>query len=201
MGGGGGFADVGDIGREFHDHGHAGVLLAPAGDHLDIFGDLAHGAAHAAFGHAMRAAEVQFDPVGAGFLDQGQDGFPRLFDAGHHEGDDHGAVRVVAFDRFDLLQVHLERAVGDQFDVVEAQKPAIRAPDRAVARAVDVDHRGASLAQRFPHDPAPACLKGAADVVFLVGGRRGGQPEGVGGFDPCEFGCEIGHSAGLPLGG
>ena len=137
---------------------------------------------------------------GVGVLDEGEDGFPRFFHAGHHEGDDHGAVGVVAFDGFDFLQVHFQRAVGDEFDVVEAQKAAVGAPDGAVAGAVDVDDGGACFAKGFPDDTAPASLIRAADVVFLVRGRGGGQPEGVGGFDPGEFGGEIGHCAGLPVG-
>ena len=72
LGGAGGIADVGDVGRELDDHRHAGVLLAPARDHLDIFRHLADGGAHAALAHAVRAAEIQLDPIGAGLLDGGR---------------------------------------------------------------------------------------------------------------------------------
>ena len=48
----------------------------------------------------------------------------------------------------------------DQFDVVEADQVAVAAMDRAVARAIDVDHRRV-LAQRFPDNAAPARLEGA----------------------------------------
>ena len=50
----------------------------------------------------------------------GQDRLPALLVAGDHEGDDDGAVGEEALDAFDLLQVDLERAVGDQLDIVEA---------------------------------------------------------------------------------
>ena len=42
-------------------HRHARVLLAPARDHLDVFRHLAHRRAHAALGHAVRAAEIELD--------------------------------------------------------------------------------------------------------------------------------------------
>ncbi len=83
-----GLADVGDVGRQLGDHRHARVLLAPAHDHLDIFRHLADGRAHAALAHAVRAAEVELDAVGAGLLDQRQDGLPGVLLAGHHDRDD-----------------------------------------------------------------------------------------------------------------
>jgi hypothetical protein len=52
------------------------VLLAPAHDHLDVFRHLADGRAHAALAHAVRAAEIELDAVGAGLLDQRQDRLP-----------------------------------------------------------------------------------------------------------------------------
>jgi hypothetical protein len=45
-------------------------------DHLDVFGHLADGRAHAALAHAVRAAEIQLDAVGAGVLDRRQDRLP-----------------------------------------------------------------------------------------------------------------------------
>ncbi len=52
------------------------LRLAPARDHLDVFGHLAHGRAHAALGHAVRAAEIELDAVGTGLLDPGEDRLP-----------------------------------------------------------------------------------------------------------------------------
>ena len=68
-------ADVGDVGRQLDDHRHARVLLAPARHHLDVFRHLADGRAHAALAHAVRAAEIQLDAVGAGLLDRGRIAF------------------------------------------------------------------------------------------------------------------------------
>ena len=90
------------------------------------------------------------------------------------------------------LRALIEFAVGDQLDVVEAQKPPVRAPDRAVAGAVHVDDMRVE-AKGLPDDPAPARLERAADVVFLVGGRRRGQPERVRGADADEIRGEVGH--------
>ena len=70
-------ADVGDVGRQLDDHRQPAVLLAPRRDHLDVFGHLAHRRAHAALAHAVRAAEVELDAVGAGVLDPRQDRLPR----------------------------------------------------------------------------------------------------------------------------
>ena len=180
------------LGVSFTITGMRVVRLAPAGDHLDVFRHLADGGAHAALAHAVRAAEVELDAVGAGLLDRGQDRLPARLVAGDHERDDHRAVGVVALDDLDLAEVGLQRPVGDELDVVEAEEPAVGAPDRAVARAVDVDDVRVE-AEGLPDHPAPAGLEGAADVVFLVGRRGGGEPEGVRGLDPDEIAAQVGH--------
>ena len=119
--------DVGDVGRELHDHRQLRVLLAPARDHLDVLGHLAHRRAHAALAHAVRAAEVELDAVAAGVLDLRQDRLPGLLVARHHQRDDERAVGPVALDLADLVEVDLERPVGDQLDVVEADHaPVVR---------------------------------------------------------------------------
>src|SRR5690606_22274884 len=100
-------------------------------------------------------------------------------DAWHHDGDDQRPVRPVALDLLDLAQIGLEVAVGDELDIVEAEQTPVRAPDRAVARPVDVDDRRPRLAQRLPDNAAPPRLESAHDVVFLVGRRRRGEPERV----------------------
>jgi hypothetical protein len=117
----------------------------------------------------------------------------QAFLARHHQRGDDGAVGPVHLDLLDLAQVGVQVAVGDQLDVVEAEQAAVGAPDRAVARAVDVDDRRAFLAERLPDHAAPARLEGADDVVGLVGRRRGGQPERVGRFDADEIVADICH--------
>src|SRR5690606_25188117 len=82
--------------------------------------------------------------------------------------------------------------------IVQAEQPSVGAPDRAVARAVDVDDGRAFLAQRLPHHAAPAGPEGAHDVVGLVGRRRGSEPERVGRLDADEVGADVGHGQILP---
>src|SRR3546814_5621998 len=81
--------------------------------------------------------------------------------AGHHERNHHGAVRPVALHLRDLAQVHLERAVGDQLDVVEAGHAGAVVAHGAVARGDVHDRR--ILAEGLPHDAAPAQI-GSAHV-------------------------------------
>ena len=185
-------ADVGDVGRQLHDHRHAGVLLAPARDHLDIFRHLADRRAHAALRHAVRAAEIELDRRRRSVSSTcGRMIFQRILGARHHQRDDHGAVGPVALDLLDLAQVDVERPVGDQLDVVEADHALVGGMQRAVARADIHDRR--VFAQRLPDHAAPARLEGAHDVVFLVGRRRGGQPERIGRLDADEVGAKVGH--------
>ncbi len=167
-------------------------MLAPGRDHLDVLGHLAHGGAHATLAHAVRATEVEFDAVGARVFHHGQDALPARFLARHHERDDHGAVGPVAFDARDLLEVGLQRPVGDEFDVVEADHAAVLRHERGIARAVHVDHRRV-FAQRLPHHTAPARFESAGDVDLFVGGRRGSEPERVGAVDAQEIAADVGH--------
>ena len=185
-------ADVGDVGGELDHDRHARRRFAPARHHLDIFRHLADRRAHAALAHPVRAAEVEFDAVAAGLLDLLQDPLPARLLAGHHQRDEEAAVRPVALDPLDLLEVHFKLAVGDQLEVVEADQAAVAGMDRAIARTRDVDDRRV-LAERLPHHAAPSRLEGADDVVFLVGRRRRGQPERVRRPDADEFAAEIGH--------
>ena len=78
FGGACGHADVGDVGRELDDDGRARLLLHPFGDLLAVLGHLADGRAHAALAHAVRAAEVELEAVGAGVLGALHDLVPRL---------------------------------------------------------------------------------------------------------------------------
>src|SRR6185437_10192338 len=167
----GGLANVGNVGSQFHDYGHAAVRLAPARDHLDIFGHLTDGRAHAALRHAVRTAEIKLDPVAFGLLDPGENGLPGLLVAGNHQRHDERAVRPGALDLLDLAQVDFEVAVGDQLDVVHRDKAPVGPMDRAVTRARNVDARRPRFAERLPHHAAPAGAERALDIDLAVGGR------------------------------
>ena len=182
-------ADVGDVGRELDDHRHAGVGLAPARDHLDIFGHLADGRAHAALGHAVRAAEIELDAVGAGVLDARQDRLPARL----RRRAPSARPRSARSGQSRLTCLISRRLTSSGRSVISSilLKPITRrswAVDRAVARAVDVDDRRV-LAERLPDHAAPAGLEGAHDIVGLVGRRRGGEPERVGRLDAAEVRC------------
>ena len=164
-------ADIGDVRRQFHDDWQTRIVFAPARDHFDVFGNLSDGGAHSAFAHAVRAAKVQFDSIGAGVFNARQDAFPRFFDTRNHQGDHHRAIWPVTFDAGDFLQIGCQVAVRDQLDVVEAEHSLIRPDKRCVAWAVDVDHARV-FAKGFPDDAPPSCLKGTDDVAFPVGGWR-----------------------------
>ena len=58
------------FGVSFTITGSVAYSLHPARDHLDVLGHLADRRAHAALAHAVRAAEVQLEAVGAGVLDR-----------------------------------------------------------------------------------------------------------------------------------
>ena len=96
-------------------------LRHPAGDLLTVFGNLAHGRAHAALTHAVRAAVVEFDAVRTGVFNAADDVAPGLRRGFDHGGHDHCAIRPGALDFADLPQIHFERAVGNQLDVVDRQ--------------------------------------------------------------------------------
>ena len=74
---------------------------------------------HAALAHAVGAPEVELEPVAAGVLDLADQRVPVVLRLGHQRDDD-GVLRVAALHLADLAEVHLERAVGDELDVVEA---------------------------------------------------------------------------------
>ena len=81
-------------------------------------------------------------------------------------------------DLANFVEVGLQRPVGDQLNVVEADNAAIVAMQRAVAWATDVDDVWV-FAQRLPDNTAPAGFKGTIDVVGLVCRRRGREPERI----------------------
>src|SRR5579885_1012343 len=186
--------NVGDVRSELDEDGRAGFLLDPGGDHFGVVGDLADGGAHAAFAHPVRAAEVEFEAVGAGILGLLHDFVPGFALGFDHEGSDDG-VPGIAFLYFgDFAKVDVERAVGDELDVVEAHHALAVEIDGGIARR-DVDD---GLAEGFPDGAAPAGVESAHDLFAAIGGRSGGEPEGIGGMD---FSSEEDREVGIAAGG
>ena len=99
------------------------------------------------------------------------------------------AVGVLALDLADLAQVDLERPVGDELDVVEADHARAVHVQRAEA-ARGVDDR---VAERLPHRPAPAEVEGAHHLLARVRGRGTREPERVRALDAGEIDGEVGH--------
>ncbi len=120
---------------------------------------------------------------------------PALLVAGHHDRGHERPVGIELLDLGHLLEVHLERPVGDELDVVEAHQAPVGAVDGAVARARHVDDGRPVLAERLPHDAAPAGLEGAQHVGLAVGRGRRGEPERVRRADAEEVRRQIGHHA------
>ena len=189
----GGRQYVGDIGSQLYNDRYARRGLGPLGCHLDVFRNLADRGAHAAFGHAVRAAEIEFDRVGAGILDHGHVLRPDLRVHRKHHRDHQSAVGPVALDLPDLVEIGLQRPVGDQLDIVEADHAAVVAVYRAVARSAHVDDRRI-LAKRLPHRAAPARLEGPVDVVGLVRRRCRREPERIRRANTEEFRSQVSHS-------
>src|SRR5262249_19127904 len=83
-----------------------------------------------------------------------------------------------------------EGAVGDEFDVVQAEELAAVVVDAAVARG-DVDDR--LVADGLPDGAAPAGVERPADLVLGVGRRGAGQPGRVRRPHAAEFDVQTGH--------
>ena len=108
-----GHHNIGNIRRELHDDGNFGDFHDPAGDLFAIFGNLANGAAHAAFTHAVRAAIVEFDAVRAGILNAANDVVPDFRFGFHHGGNDDGTIGPGALHFGNFAKIYFQRAVGN----------------------------------------------------------------------------------------
>ena len=106
-----------------------------------------------------------------------------------HQRDDDRVLRVPPLALGDLSQVHLERPVGDQLDVVEPDH-AFGAEGDGAEAAGEFDDR---VAERFPDGAAPAGVERAHDLLAGVGGRGAGEPERIGRSDAGEVDGEVGH--------
>ena len=180
--------DVAGVRRELDEDGRLRELLRPARDLLEQLRLLADRRAHAALAHAVRAAEVQLEAVDAGVLAPLDEDLPVVLRLGHQRRDD-DVLRVALLDLADLAEVHLERAIGDELDVVEPHQLAAVVVDAAEA-ARDVHDR---VAERLPHGAAPAGVEGAHDLLAAVRGRRRGEPERVRALDAGEVDAQICH--------
>ena len=189
----GGRQDIGDVWSEFDDDGDGCRGLGPFRSHLYVFRHLAYCGTHAALGHAVRATEVEFDCVGPGVLDHGHVLRPDLLVHWIHHRDHERPVGPVALDLADLVEVGLQRPVGDQFDVIETDHAAVVAMDGTVAGATHVHDRRV-FAECLPHSASPAGFEGPVDVVGLVRRRCRSEPERIRRPNAEEFRIQVSHS-------
>ncbi len=173
------------LGVSFTMTGTRATSITQLRDLLAIFRHLADGGSHAALAHAVGAAVVQFDAVGAGVFDPPDDvvpGFRLRFD---HGGHNNGAVGPGAFHIRDLAQIDIERTVGDQLDVVDREHLVV-----AIVPAPHSDWRHSVPGRRWSSTPLrPSRLQTPVDLRSGIGGRRGSQPERIRRFDAREIEC------------
>src|SRR5712692_6171772 len=99
-------------------------------------------------------------------------------------------VRISLLDFGDLAQIHVQRTVRDELDIVKPHHPDAVPVDRRVARR-DVNDR---LAQCLPDGSAPSGVKGAHHLLAAIGWRPRGEPERIGRMDTAgESGGKIWH--------
>ena len=181
--------DVRDVRRELDDDRNRGDFLHPFDDLAGVIRNLADRAAHAALAHAVRAAEVELDAVGAATLRLLHHLMPRLAFRLHHQRRDDRMFRIIALDFRDLFEVVGNRPVADELDVVEAHHARGAEVDGAIAR----EHVDDGLADGFPDRATPAFIEGLGNLPVGVGWRARGKPERVRAADAREGGSKISH--------
>ncbi len=186
-----GHNDIGNVGSEFDDDGNFGDVHDPTGDLLAVFGDLANGAAHAAFAHAVGTAVIEFDAIGARVLNAANDVVPGFGFGFNHGGDDDGAIGPRAFYFRNFAEIDFDGTVRDQLDVIDGEHFLSAIMPGAIAIRNVEDRR----ANGFPDCAAPAGFKGAMDLRAGIGGRSGGQPKGIGRTDTRKIDAEVSHES------
>jgi len=145
--------------------GFFGSSHNPAADFRQNVAVLAHGRTHLALRQTVRAGEVQFKSVHAGFLAAFDDFEPGILAIFLHDGGDQNAVGKHVFALLEFVQPDLERPVADQFDVLPTDDfPVILAHQLGVAGR-DVDDFGRVEADRFGDDGAPTFFERFGDDV------------------------------------
>ncbi len=144
------------VGRKLGDNGYGSGFHDPLNYHACNFRVLTNGSAHATFGHAVRAAEVEFEPMCAGVLHLFYEFVPTVFIVVRHERNNHCMVGKF-FEYFtNFFKVNVERTVADEFDVVEAHHPLSAKVDGRVTAAYILY----LASQSFPNHATPAGFEG-----------------------------------------
>src|SRR2546426_3555860 len=151
-----GFLDVGNVRRHLGPDGNLRDFGHPA---CDLFGQIwmfAHLRSHLAFGHAMRAREVELECIHARVLDHARQFLPAaLFILFHDRGYQH-MIRILLFDLAKLVEPDFNRAIGNQLDVFEANDLAGSSRSQFPVTRNDVDNLGGFQANSLCDRAAPA---------------------------------------------
>ena len=105
----------------FAQTGFRGNVHHPAADLPEDLGIFSHRRAHLAFGQAVRAREVQLEPIDAGFLAAFDDLDPRVASILLHDRGDQDAIGILILAALEFFEPDLERAIADQLDVFPAE--------------------------------------------------------------------------------
>lgn len=140
--------DVGDVGRHLCPHGLGSHLVHPACRVRKQLTVLAHGHAHLALGHAVRAAKVDLKCVHASGFAQANQLLPRVFVVLLHDGGDEHAPWKLLLEALELVQHDRQGAVADELNVFPPNDLlAVGRLELGIARG-DVDHLRADVRHR-----------------------------------------------------
>ena len=182
----GGDFHVGDVRGHFGDDGNIRVFFDDARVFFDEFRGLADIGTHGVRGH-LRAAEVEFEHICAGFCHFASEKCPFLFVCAH-DGDAHDLCGIVMFEAFDYLGIFLPAVFRDLLHVFEADPADVLFADIVEARGALVH---AVDADGFVEDAAPAEVEAFGDHFIVVADRRGGEEKRVFAVDAEEIDREI----------
>ena len=114
--------NMGDVGRHLGNDGNADAALDGGREEDDQLRVLPYVAAHAGLPH-LRAGEIEFDGVAAGFLCPFGKRNPLLFSLPHDGSDDH-LIGILLFQAFKDVEVQVHGVFAQLFHIAEAKEIA-----------------------------------------------------------------------------
>ena len=117
--------NMGDVGRHLGDDGNADAALDGGREENHELGVLSHVAAHAGLSH-LRAGEIEFHGIAAGFLRHFGKFYPLLFLLPHDGGNDH-LGRIVLLQAPKDVEIHLRGVLAQLLHVAEGVEIAVAA--------------------------------------------------------------------------
>mmetsp|Transcript_11752 Transcript_11752/g.29695 ORF Transcript_11752/g.29695 Transcript_11752/m.29695 type:complete len:519 (+) Transcript_11752:748-2304(+) len=178
--------DVSHVGRQLGKEWDGAHFLQPAADFKHKLRILPARQTHAPLAHAVGAAEVELQRVGAACLCHFGELLPVLLVEAAHDACDHHLLREVRLQLRDGLAPVRRALLADEFNVQEGcltgpvNRTRCAAPDDAGA---DVCDQVLVQRKRLGDGKAPPKLERAPDHVRGCAGRCGSKAEGVGEVD------------------